>query len=82
MRQNTLSFKTNNNGIMNMIQHELDGKIVVKRLEKDKGYKTITSIPAGDMVMLINMYKYVKENDILNAFINPNGKNIERATSI
>ena len=26
MRQNTLSFKTNNNGIMNMIQHEIDGK--------------------------------------------------------
>lgn len=75
MRQSTLSFKTNNNGIMNMIQHELDGKIVVKRLEKDKGYKTITSIPAGDMVMLVNMYKYVKENNILNAFINPNGKN-------
>ena len=82
MKQNTLSFKTNNNGILNMIQYELDGKIVVKRLEKDKGYKTITSIPAGDMVMLINMYKYIKENDILNAFINPNGKNIERATSI
>ena len=82
MRQNTLSFKTNNNGILNMIQHELDGKVIVKRLEKDKGYKTITTIPAGDMVMLINMYKYVKENDILNAFINPNGKNIERATSI
>ena len=75
MRQNTLSFKTNNNGIMNMIQHELDGKIVVKRLEKDREYKTITTIPAGDMVMLINMYKYIKENDIQNAFINPNGKN-------
>lgn len=75
MKRNTLSFKTNNNGIMNMIQHELDGKIVVKRLEKDKGYKTITSIPAGDMVMLINMYKYIKENDIQNDFINPYGKN-------
>ena len=75
MRQNTLSFKTNNGGIMNMIQHELDGKVIVKRLEKDKGYKTITSIPAGNMVMLINMYKYIKENDIRNAFINPNGKN-------
>lgn len=79
MRQNTLSFKTNNNGIMNMIQHELDGKVVVRRLEKDRGYKTITTIPAGDMVMLVNMYKYIKENDILNAFINPNGKNVERA---
>ena len=75
MRQNTLSFKINNNGILNMIQHEIDGKVIVKRLEKDKSYKTITTIPAGDMVMLINMYKYIKENDIQNAFINPNGKN-------
>lgn len=82
MRQNTLSFKTNNNGIMNMIQNEVDGKVIVKRLEKDRGYKTITTIPAGDMVMLVNMYKYIKENDILNAFINPNGKNVERAISI
>ena len=75
MRQNTLSFKTNNNGLLNMIQNIIDGKVIVKRLEKDKGYKTITSIPAGDMVMLINMYKYIKENDIQNDFINPNGKN-------
>ena len=77
MRQNTLSFKTNNNGILNMIQHELDGKVVVKRLEKDKGYKTITTIPAGDMVMLINMYKYIKENEIQNNFTNSHGKNKE-----
>lgn len=75
MRQNTLSFKTNNNGILNMIQHELDGKVIVKHLEKDKEYKTITAILAGDMAMLINMYKYIKENDIQNDFINPNGKN-------
>ena len=75
MRQNTLSFKINNNGIMNIIQHEIDGKVIVKRLEKDKGYKTITTIPAGDMVMLVNLYKYIKENDIQNDFINPHGKN-------
>ena len=82
MRQNTLSFKTNNNGILNMMQLEIDGKVIVKRLEKDKSYKTITSIPAGDMVMLINMYKYIKENNIQNAFINPDGKITERAISI
>lgn len=75
MRQNTLSFKINNNGILNMIQHEIDGKVIVKRLEKDKSYKTITTIPAGDMVMLTNMYKYIKENNIQNDFINPYGKN-------
>lgn len=75
MRQNTLSFKVNNNGIMNMIQQTVDGKVIVKRLEKDKSYKTITTIPAGDMVMLVNLYKYIKENDIQNDFINPHGKN-------
>lgn len=77
MRQNTLSFKTNNGGILNIIQQEIDGTVIVKRLEKDKGYKTITTIPAGDMVMLVNMYKHIKEHDIQNDFINPNGKNKE-----
>ena len=75
MRQNTLSFKTNNNGIMNMIQNDVDGKVIVKRLEKDKGYKTIAVIPSNEMVMLVNMYKYIKENDIQNDFINPYGEN-------
>ncbi len=75
MRQNTLSFKTNNNGVLNMIQHEIDGTVIVKRLEEDKSYKLIAEIPAGDMVMLVNLYKYIKEHDIQNDFINPHGKN-------
>ena len=75
MRLNTLSFKTNNKGLLNMIQHEIDGTVIVKCLEEDKSYKQIAEIPAGDMVMLINMYKYIKENDIQNDFINPHGKN-------
>lgn len=74
MRKNTLSFKVNNNGILNMIQHEIDGTVVVKRLEKDKSYKQVAEIPAGDMVMLINLYNYIMENDIQNDFINPYGK--------
>ena len=77
MRQNTLSFKVNNNGIINMIQQIVDGAVIVKCLEEEKRYKTITVIPAGDMVMLINLYKYIKENDIQNDFINPNGENTE-----
>lgn len=75
MRRNTLSFKINNAGILNMIQHEVDGNIIIKRLEKNNGYKQIAEVPAGDMVMLINMYRYIKEHDIQNNFINPNGKN-------
>lgn len=75
MRQNTLSFKTNNGGILSMRQNIIDGKVIVHRLEKDREYKKITTIPAGDMVMLVNLYKYIKENDIQNDFINPHGKN-------
>lgn len=75
MRQNTLSFKTNNGGILSMRQNIIDGKVMVHRLEKDRGYKTITIIPASDMVMLVNLYKHIKENDIQNDFINPYGKN-------
>ena len=75
MIHNTLSFKTNNNGILNMIQQEVDGAVAVKRLEKDNGYKQIAEIPAGDMVMLVNLYNHIKENDIQNDFINPYGKN-------
>ena len=52
-----------------------NGKVIVKRLEKDNGYKQIVEIPAGDMVMLVNLYKYIKEHDIQNDFINPHGKN-------
>ena len=75
MRQNTLSFKTNNGGILSMRQNIINGKVMVHRLEKDREYKTITIIPAGDMVMLVNLYKYIKENDIQNDFINPYGEN-------
>ena len=74
---NSLSFKVNNNGILKLVQNEIDGTVHVNRLEKGNGYKNIINISAGDMVMLINMYKYIKENDIENSFINTNGKNKE-----
>ena len=34
-------------------------------------------ISNGDMVMLVNLYQYIKRNDIQNDFINPYGKNKE-----
>ena len=75
--KNTLSFKVNNNGLLNLVQNELDGTVHVNRLDKEDGYKNRCHISSGDMVMLINLYMYVKENDIQNDFINPNGKNKE-----
>lgn len=58
-------FVNNNNGVLKIAQEEPDGTVTVDDLE----------IPPGDMVMLINYYRYIKENDIQNDFINPNGKN-------
>ena len=73
--KNTLTFKVNNNGLLNIVQNELDGTVHVNRYDKEDGYINKCHIPAGDMVMLINYCMYVKDNDIQNNFINPTGKN-------
>ena len=75
--KNSLTFKVNNGGLMNIIQEKIDGKVEVKILEKNKCYRKIIDIPAADMVMLVNYYKYIKDNDIKNDFVNPSGKNKE-----
>ena len=75
--KNTLSFKVNNGGLLNLVQNEMDGNVHINRLEVGNGYKNICNISAGDMVMLVNLYRYIKENDIQNDFINPYGKNKE-----
>lgn len=72
---NTLTFKVNNEGLLKLVQNELDGTIHVNRYDKEDGYKNICHISNGDMVMLVNYYKWVKEHDIQCDFINPNGKN-------
>lgn len=74
---NTLSFKVNNDGILNLVQNQLDGTVHVNRYDKEDGYINRYDISNGDMIMLVNMYMYIKENDIQNDFINPNGKNKE-----
>lgn len=74
---NTLTFKVNNNGLLNLVQNDIDDTVHVNRYDKEDGYKNKFNIQAGDMVMLMNLYDYIKENDIQNDFINPNGKNKE-----
>lgn len=47
---------------------------------KDILYSDTTNdieISNGNMVMLFNLYQYIKRNDIQNDFINPYGKNKE-----
>lgn len=60
-----LTFDTNNGGILAVEQKKHDGSIQVSTGEK---------ISAGDFVMLLNYYRYVKNNDIQNDFINYWGK--------
>ena len=60
-----LTFDKNNDGILSVEQKKHDGSIQVSTGEK---------ISAGDFVMLLNYYRYVKNNDIQNDFINYWGK--------
>ena len=65
-----ISFGVNNGEKLNIYQDKQDGCVNV-RIGENHGY----NISAGDFVMLINYYKYVKDNDIQNDFINYHGKN-------
>lgn len=60
---NKLTFNINNGETLELIQHEHDGKVEVKGI----------LIPADEMVMLVNYYQYIKNNNIKCDFINPQG---------
>lgn len=72
----TLEYFVNNGQTIRIIQKDADGAAVVRRYDGNK-VENEKSIPAGDMVMLLNLYEYIKRNDIQNDFINPGGKNKE-----
>lgn len=69
-------FNTNNNGILRLEQTAADGIVQVTR-EENGTAERIEKITAGDFVMLLNLYRHIKSNDIQNDFINPYGKNKE-----
>ena len=69
-------FHTNNHGFLNVEQSTTDADVKV-RTGANNIVEHIEEISAGDFVMLINWYKYIKDNDIQNDFINPYGKNKE-----
>lgn len=74
---NRLTFQSNNGEMLVFFQAEDDANVHVNRWDENgNGEHTIT-IPYTDCIMLYNLYRYVKENDIKNDFINPNGKNKE-----
>lgn len=69
----------NNKRMMRISQERVDGEIAVTTADKypPSSPSDTLLIPPGDFVMLVNLYKHIKSNDIRNDFINPYGKNKE-----
>ena len=71
-----IEIEVNNGQTLFLTQVSKDGDTILNRWDGDK-MEYERTIPAGEMVMLLNFYRYVKDNDIHNSFINPEGKFIE-----
>lgn len=70
-----LTYNVNNGGTLELIQRGHDGTVLIAGTNSHLSKTEF--IPNGDMVMLINFYRYIKDNDIQHDFINPYGKNHE-----
>lgn len=68
-----IELSVNNGQTLFLTQVSADGDTILSRWDGDK-MEYERAIPAGDMVMLLNLYRYIKDNDIENEFINPNGR--------
>ncbi len=75
--ETAICINSNNGREIFVSQDKADGKITVIALEADGKCDTKSGYPydisAGDMVMLLNYYRYVKDNDIQCSFLNPDG---------
>lgn len=73
-----IKVKINNNGILKLRQNESDkarGGITLEYINsKDQVYERAL-IDEGDFVMLTNYYRYIKDYDIYDDFINRDGTN-------
>lgn len=69
-----IELEVNNQRVLQLTQPYQYNDIEVTTHNK-KDYEESYNIPAGDMVMLLNYYRYVKDNDIQCDFINYHGKN-------
>lgn len=72
---NCISFNVNNGATLNLCQNKRDDAVMVTRANLTDGEIKRCEISAGDMVMLINYYQYIKGNGIQCDFINPYGTN-------
>jgi hypothetical protein len=67
-----IKFNVNNGRTIELNQFEDDWKVYVGTYMNGCNEDIYTISPA-DMVMLLNYYRYIKNNDIQCDFINPNG---------
>ena len=65
---NTITFPINNGLVLKLSQDTHGGPVSLS------GPYGQSIIPAGDMVQLCNLYRYVKRADISDDFINPRGR--------
>lgn len=71
-----IEIEVNNGQTLFLTQVSKDGDTILNRWDGDK-MEYERTIPAGEMVMLLNLYRYVKDNDIYDSFINPEGNKKE-----
>ena len=73
-------FYTNNGGALSLTQGRDDGPVTLDAWyhygQPGQGCPA-RMIDPGDFVQLLNLYRYIKDNDIQNDWINPHGKNKE-----
>lgn len=75
---NKIEVEINNNMILRLCQTEEDkirGGIALERAFSDGTVDRRDLISEGDFVMLMNYYRNIKDYDIQDDFINPNGIN-------
>lgn len=71
-----IEIEVNNGQTLFLTQVSKDGDTILNRWDGDK-MEYERTIPACDMVMLLNLYRHVKDNDIYDSFINPEGNKKE-----
>lgn len=72
-----LSFNINNGGKMELAQDKHDDVVLILEKFANGENRIVDGIRPADMVMLINLFRHIRSNDIQNDFINPNGRNKE-----
>ena len=73
-----ISFNVNNGLTLSLNQSGHDKDVTVTAHDGNNPPEREYTISNGDFVMLLNFFRYVKDYDIQNDFINPYGKNTER----